>query len=133
MDTSKYRPAAGVVRTERASDNIGLLEILIYFFFHDGKHSHSRWNGFISDSRMAIAMKENIQDMYPEHKVISVDEIGKFYAVFLSQNARFCMIIDFVAGMTDKYSVELNQTRSGIMLIPGDDFRTLYEINRYHS
>lgn len=50
MDTSKYRPAAGVDITERASDNIGLLEILIYFFFHDGKHSHSRWNGFISDS-----------------------------------------------------------------------------------
>lgn len=91
----------------------GLFDILINYFFHDDKHYHSRLNGIISDSRMAIAMKENIRDEYPENKVISADEIGKFDVGRLSQYAKFRMIVDYVASMTDKYSVELYQTLSG--------------------
>ena len=91
----------------------GLFNVLINYFFHDDKHYHSRLNGIISESRMAIAMKENIRDDYPENKVISVDEIGKFDVGCLSQYAKFRMIVDYVASMTDKYSVELYQTLSG--------------------
>ena len=91
----------------------GLFNILINYFFHKDLHYHSRLNGIISDSRMAIAMKENIRDEYPEDKVISVDEIGKFDVGCLSQYAKYRMIVDYVASMTDKYSVELYQTLSG--------------------
>lgn len=91
----------------------GLFDILINYFFHDDRHYHSRLNGIISESRMAIAMKENRPDMYPQDKVISLDEIGKFDVGNLSQYAKYRMIVDYVASMTDKYSVELYQTLSG--------------------
>ena len=91
----------------------GLFDILINYFFHDDKHYHSRLNGIISESRMAIAMKENIPEIYPQDKVISLDEIGKFDVGSLSQYAKYRMIVDYVASMTDKYSVELYQTLSG--------------------
>lgn len=91
----------------------GLFDILINYFFHEDKHYHSRLNGIISDSRIAIAMKENMRDKYPENRAISIDEIGKFDVGCLSQYARFRMIVDYVASMTDKYSVELYQTLSG--------------------
>ena len=91
----------------------GLFDILINYFFHSDKHYHSRLNGIISESRMAIAMKENYPNKYPEHVVISSDEIGGFDIRGLSQYAKFRMIVDYVASMTDKYSVELYQTLSG--------------------
>lgn len=91
----------------------GLLDILIKYFFHPSKSYHLRLNGIISESRMAVAMKEDLSDEYPENKVISQDEICDFDVGRLSPYARLRMIVDFVASMTDKYSVELYQTLSG--------------------
>ena len=91
----------------------GLFDILINYFFHSDKHYHSRINGIISESRMAIAMKENDPQKYPEHIVISSDEIGSFDLRGLSQYSKYRMIVDYVASMTDKYSVGLYQTLSG--------------------
>ena len=82
-------------------------------FFHPSKSYHLRLNGIISESRMAVAMKEDLSDEYPENKVISQDEICDFDVGRLSPYARLRMIVDFVASMTDKYSVELYQTLSG--------------------
>ena len=62
---------------------------------------------------MAVAMKENFSDLYPEYKVISQDEVGKFNVGEMSPYAKLRMIVDFVTSMTDKYSVELYQTLSG--------------------
>lgn len=97
----------------RISFITGLLDILIKYFFHPSKSYHFRLNGIISESRMAVAMKEDLSDEYPENKVISQDEICDFDVGRLSPYARLRMIVDFVASMTDKYSVELYQTLSG--------------------
>lgn len=91
----------------------GLLDILIKYFFHSEKSYRSRLNGIISDSRMAVAMKENLSSEYPENRTISIAEIGEFDVGRLSSYAKLRMIVDFVASMTDKYSVELYQTLSG--------------------
>lgn len=91
----------------------GLLDILIKYFFHPSKSYHLRLNGIISESRMAVAMKEDLSEEYPENIVISQDEICAFDVGRLSPYARLRMIVDFVASMTDKYSVELYQTLSG--------------------
>ena len=91
----------------------GLLDILIKYFFHTDKSYRSRLNGIISDSRMAVAMKEDLTKDYPPNRTISVEETGKFDVGRLSSYAKLRMIVDFVASMTDKYSVELYQTLSG--------------------
>lgn len=91
----------------------GLFDILIKFFFNEDKSYHSRLNGIISDSRMEVAMKENLSKEYPEGNVLSCDEIASFDVRKMSQYARLRMIVDYVASMTDKYSVELYQTLSG--------------------
>lgn len=91
----------------------GLLDILIKYFFHPNKSYHSRLNGIISDSRMAVAMKEDLGNRYHEDVIISSDAIGEFEVADLSSYERLRMIVDFVASMTDKYSVELYQTLSG--------------------
>lgn len=91
----------------------GLFDILIKYFFHDDSSYHARLNGIISDSRMAIAMKEELGDEYPEERVVSSDETGIFDVGRLSQYGKLRMIVDFVSSMTDRYSVELYQTLSG--------------------
>lgn len=91
----------------------GLFDILIKYFFHKDKPYHARLDGIISESRMAVAMKEGLPRKYPEYDVITLDDIGKFDIGELSQYERLRMIVDFVASMTDKYSVELYQTLSG--------------------
>lgn len=91
----------------------GLFDILIKYFFHTEKSYHSRLNGIISDSRMAVAMKEGLGDEYPEELLISPDAIYGFDVGKLSSYERLRMIVDYVASMTDKYSVELYQTLSG--------------------
>ena len=91
----------------------GLFDILIKYFFHNKESYHNRLNGIISDSRLAIAMKENLPDAFSEDMVIEADDIGRFDVGRLSQYARLRMIVDFVSSMTDKYSVELYQTLSG--------------------
>ncbi len=91
----------------------GLFVLLIQYSFHKRKSYRTRLKGIISESRLAVAMKEDLPDRYPENKNISSDEIGKFDIGDLSTYARLRMIVDFVSSMTDRYSVELYQTLSG--------------------
>lgn len=91
----------------------GLFDILINYFFHHEKSYHLRLNGIISDSRMAVAMKEDLINDYPEDTNISQDQICEFDLSRLSEYTRLRMIVDFISSMTDKYSVELYQTLSG--------------------
>lgn len=91
----------------------GLLDLLIKYFFHEEKSYHMRLNGIISESRIAVAMKESLRVACPEGRVIPIDEINRFDVSVLSEYERLRMIVDFVASMTDKYSVELYQTLSG--------------------
>lgn len=91
----------------------GLLNILIKYFFHPDKAYHARLNGIISESRMAVAMKEDIPGKYSEKDALAFEDINEFNVNDLSQYERLRMIVDFVASMTDKYSVELYQTLSG--------------------
>ena len=62
---------------------------------------------------MAVAMKEDLPDKYPAEQVLTEEEIRSFDVAELSQYARLRMIVDFVSGMTDKFSVELYQLLSG--------------------
>jgi len=91
----------------------GLFDILIKYFFHHDNSYHLRLNGIISDSRMAVAMKEDLTNDYPEETNISQDQIYEFDLSRLSEYTRLRMIVDFISSMTDKYSVELYQTLSG--------------------
>ena len=91
----------------------GLLDLLIKYFFHSDGAYRSRLNGIISESRMAVAMKESKSVECPEEKIILLDDIDKFDVGDLSAYEKLRMIVDFVASMTDKYSVELYQTLSG--------------------
>ena len=91
----------------------GLLDILIKYFFHPDQAYRARLNGIISESRMAVAMKEGLRADYPEEMVIPINEVGAFDVARLSDYQKLRMIVDFVASMTDKYSVELYQTLSG--------------------
>ena len=91
----------------------GLLDLLIKYFFHEDKSYRSRLNGIISDSRMAVAMKEGLSNKYPEEELLTQVETGDFNVGELSQYERYRMIVDFVSSMTDKYSVELYQILSG--------------------
>lgn len=91
----------------------GLLDILIKYFFHPDSSYHSRLNGIISDSRMAVAMKEGLGNKYPEEMLLTQDETGVFDVGKLSHYDKLRMIVDFVSSMTDKYSVELYQILSG--------------------
>lgn len=91
----------------------GLFDILIKYFFHKDKSYRARLNGIISESRIAVGMKEDKSGEYPEEMVITPNTIGEFDVGNLSAYARLRMIVDYVASMTDKYSVELYQTLSG--------------------
>ena len=91
----------------------GLFDILIKYFFHEDKGYHDRLNGIISESRIAVGMKEDMPDDYPEEMVIPSSTIGEFDVGSFSSYARLRMIVDFVASMTDKYSVDIYQTLSG--------------------
>ena len=91
----------------------GLLDILIKYFFHSDKSYRSRLNSIISDSRIAVAMLEDLPKVYPDSRSIPIGETGEFDVVRLSSYTKLRMIVDFVASMTDKYSVELYQTLSG--------------------
>lgn len=91
----------------------GLLDILIKYFFHSDKSYRSRLNSIISDSRIAVAMLEDLPDEYSDSRAIPIEETGDFDVAKLSPYTKLRMIVDFVASMTDKYSVELYQTLSG--------------------
>ena len=62
---------------------------------------------------MAVAMKENFPSNYAETMIINQDDIYNFDVKKLSTYARLRIIVDYVASMTDKFSVELYQTLSG--------------------
>ena len=91
----------------------GLFDILIKYFFHNDLSYRKRLNGIISESRVALAMMENVPTKYPEYMNITADAIDKFDVGDLTSYAKLRMIVDYVSSMTDKYSVELYQTLSG--------------------
>ncbi len=113
--TRKILSNRNVLKFEITGNSVitGLFDILIKYFFHKELSYHTRLNGIISDSRMAIAMKEELKAEYPEKKVITSDEANRFDVGKISQYGKLRMIVDFVSSMTDKYSVELYQTLSG--------------------
>lgn len=105
----------GVLKFEITGNSVitGLFDLLINYFFHNDKAHHARLHGIISESRMAVAMMEDLPNKYPPGQVLSSDVIAKFDVGEMSQYGKLRMIVDFVASMTDKYSVELYQTLSG--------------------
>lgn len=91
----------------------GLLDILIRYFFHPDSSYRSRLTGIISECRLSLSMKENLDGCYAPMLAIPSQDISSFDVKFLSNYAKLRIIVDFVSSMTDKYSVELYQTLSG--------------------
>lgn len=94
----------------------GLLDILIKFTFSKDDKYRAKVKGIISEARLKCAMHEYKYDCEPylnekKHRWCELDlkEIEDPYA-------KLRLIVDFVASMTDKFSVELYQTLSGIKL-----------------
>lgn len=93
----------------------GLLDILIRYTFSENKKYRSKIKAVISKSRMEVTIHEN-SCKNEEFKIFNEDELFEFDVVKLDNYSKLRLIVDYVASMTDKYSVELYQKFSGLKL-----------------
>lgn len=93
----------------------GLLDILLRYAFSEDKKYRSKIKAIISKSRMEATIFEK---KYAEelHKTFSEEDLWEFDIEQLDNYSKLRLIVDFVASMTDKYSVELYQKFAGMML-----------------
>lgn len=107
-----------IQQTELAGNSVitGLLDILLRYSFHEDKKYRSKINAVIAKSRLEELIHENIHTNLPYNIFKEKDELWKFDIEKLSPYARLRVIVDFIASMTDKYSVELYQKFSGMRL-----------------
>ncbi len=93
----------------------GLLDILIKYAFSDDKKFRSKIKAVISMSRMEETIHEN-RHPSPEYIKLSEEDIWDFDLEQLNNYSKLRLIVDFVASMTDKYSVELYQRFAGMRM-----------------
>ena len=93
----------------------GLLDILMKYAFSEDKKFRSKIKAVISKSRMEATLHEN---MHPDVTFMKFDEeeLWKFDVEKLDNYSKLRLIVDFVASMTDKYSVELYQKFAGLRM-----------------
>lgn len=93
----------------------GLLDILIRFAFSEDKKFRSKIKAVISKSRMEEMIHEH---GYKNKKFMTFDDedLYKFDIENLDNYSKLRLIVDFVASMTDKYSVELYQKFAGMRM-----------------
>lgn len=107
-----------VQQTELTGNSVisGLLDILLKYTFHEEKKYRSKINAVIAKSRLEVLIHENkypelVYNIYKEK-----NELWNYDIENLTPYAKLRVIVDFVASMTDKYSVQLYQKLSGMML-----------------
>ena len=93
----------------------GLLDILMSYAFSEDAKYRSKIKAVISKSRMEEMIHEHD---YPDvlFKKFTDDELWKYDIEKLDNYSKLRLIVDFVASMTDKYSVELYQKFAGMRM-----------------
>ena len=93
----------------------GLFDILLNYAFSEDKKFRSKIKAVISKSRMEETIHEQLNPVIP-YKVFKDEDLWDFDIEKLDNYSKLRLIVDFVASMTDKYSVELYQKFSGMRL-----------------
>ena len=93
----------------------GLLDILIRYAFSEDSKFRSKIKAVISKSRMEVTLHEN-QHKGAKFMKFSEEDLWNFDVEQLDNYSKLRLIVDFVASMTDKYSVELYQKFSGMKM-----------------
>ncbi len=93
----------------------GLLDILMGYAFSEDKKFRNKIKAVISKSRMEETIHEN---QYREDavKLFDDNDLWKFDVENIDNYSKLRLIVDFVASMTDKYSVELYQKFAGMRM-----------------
>ena len=93
----------------------GLLDILMSYAFSEDKKFRSKIKAVISKSRMEVTLHEHD---YPDvmFKKFTEEDLWDFDIENLDNYSKLRLIVDFVASMTDKYSVELYQKFTGMRM-----------------
>lgn len=93
----------------------GLLDILMNYAFSEDKKYRAKIKAVISKSRMEVTLHENMHknELY---KIFEEEDLWNFDVEQLDNYSKLRLIVDFVASMTDKYSVELYQKFAGMRL-----------------
>lgn len=93
----------------------GLLDILMSYAFSEDKKYRAKIKAVISKSRMEVTLHENQHkdDMF---MIFNEEDLWKFDIEQLDNYSKLRLIVDFVASMTDKYSVELYQKFAGMRM-----------------
>lgn len=107
-----------VQQTEITGNSVitGLLDILLKYSLHDDKKYRAKINAAIAKSRLEELIHEYLYKDHRFNDFKEKDELWKFDIDQLSLYAKLRVIVDFIASMTDKYSVELYQKLSGMKL-----------------
>lgn len=93
----------------------GLLDIMMSYAFSEDKKYRRKIKAVISKSRMEVTLHENKFDDI-KFKKFDEEDLWNFDIEQLDNYSKLRLIVDFVASMTDKYSVELYQKFAGMRL-----------------
>ena len=93
----------------------GLLDILMNYAFSEDVKFRSKIKAVISKSRMEVTLHEN-EFKKVKYKKFEEEDLWKFDVEQLDNYSKLRLIVDFVASMTDKYSVELYQKFAGMRM-----------------
>ena len=93
----------------------GLLDILMNYAFSEDVKFRSKIKAVISKSRMEVTLHENKFEAV-KYKKFEEEDLWKFDVEQLDNYSKLRLIVDFVASMTDKYSVELYQKFTGMRM-----------------
>ena len=93
----------------------GLFDILMSYAFSEDKKYRQKIKAVISKSRMEVTIHEN---KYKDaiFKSFKEEDLWDFDVEQLDNYSKLRLIVDFVASMTDKYSVELYQKFAGMRM-----------------
>lgn len=93
----------------------GLLDILMNYAFSEDNKYRAKIKAVISKSRMEVTLHENMhKDEF--YKIFEEEDLWNFDVEQLDNYSKLRLIVDFVASMTDKYSVELYQRFAGMRM-----------------
>ncbi len=91
----------------------GLLDILMSYAFSEDSKYRAKIKAVISKSRMEVTLHES--EFYKaRYKIFKEEDLWNFDVENLDNYSKLRLIVDFVASMTDKYSMELYQKFAGL-------------------
>ena len=110
-------PQPAIHQAELAGHSVlnGLLEILLNYISSSDKEFRKRVKNILSKSGIRVAVHEDKRGHGNkiDYNVMTEEDFFRLDLKDLSENAKLRLVVDFVAGMTDKYAVLLYQKLSG--------------------